>query len=236
MEGPGQRSTLRIASYNVRKARGLDRRRDPARIVSVICGLDAKVVVLQEADHRLGDRPAAISRKIIEAETDFLVAPVSESDVSIGWHGNAVLVDKSLSVAAVSRIVLPGLEPRGAVRLDLSNGLTLAAVHLGLLRRHRRQQLSRVADAINDARHAVIAGDFNEWRKEKGLESLTQRFEIVSPGQSYHASRPIIALDRFAHTRNLNVRNAGVVRTEPARLASDHLPVWLDLDMKAFPA
>lgn len=236
MEGAGQRSELRIASYNVRKARGLDRRHDPARILSVINGLDAKIVALQEADNRFGDRPAAISRRIIEAETDFQVASVSDSEVSIGWHGNAVLVHKSMSVDSVSRIALPGLEPRGAVRLDLSNGLTVTAVHLGLLRSYRRLQLSRIAAAINDARRVLIAGDFNEWRKDKGLEALTQRFDVVSPGHSFHASRPIIALDRFAHTRNLKVRNCGVVQTASASIASDHLPVWLDLDMKAIPA
>ena len=51
---------MRIASYNIRKARGLDQRHDPGRIVDVINGIGADVVALQEADFRLGDRPAAV--------------------------------------------------------------------------------------------------------------------------------------------------------------------------------
>ena len=49
---------LRLASYNIRKCIGLDRRRDPGRILRVINGLEADVVVLQEADRRMGPRRA----------------------------------------------------------------------------------------------------------------------------------------------------------------------------------
>ena len=49
---------IRLVSYNNRKARGLDQQFDPVRILSVINGLGADVIALQEADHRLGDRPA----------------------------------------------------------------------------------------------------------------------------------------------------------------------------------
>jgi endonuclease/exonuclease/phosphatase family metal-dependent hydrolase len=222
-------STLRIASYNVRKTRGLDQRRDPGRIVSVINGLDADVVALQEADRRLGDRPAAVSRDMIEAETDFRVVPVAVNDASLGWHGNAVLVRDPVGVEATSRIELPGLEPRGAVRVDLKDGLVVVATHLGLIRRFRRLQLEAITEALADAPHAVIAGDFNEWRMDRGLEPLSEGFEVVSPGHSFHASRPIAALDRFAHRRGIEVYQAGVDQSRLARRASDHLPIWADL-------
>ena len=42
--------SLRIVSYNIRKAMGTDRRRDPERIMRIIRSLHADVVVLQEAD------------------------------------------------------------------------------------------------------------------------------------------------------------------------------------------
>jgi len=62
--------SLRVASYNIRKAKGLDRRRDPGRILKVLNGLDADIITLQEADLRLGARPSALCRDMIEAETD----------------------------------------------------------------------------------------------------------------------------------------------------------------------
>ncbi|MEL7014297.1 MAG: endonuclease/exonuclease/phosphatase family protein, partial [Pseudomonadota bacterium] len=47
---------MRVTSYNIRKAVGLDWRRDAGRIVDVLGEIDADVVVLQEADKRLGAR------------------------------------------------------------------------------------------------------------------------------------------------------------------------------------
>jgi endonuclease/exonuclease/phosphatase family metal-dependent hydrolase len=39
---------IRVASYNIHKCRGLDRRTDPERIAKIIAELDADVVALQE--------------------------------------------------------------------------------------------------------------------------------------------------------------------------------------------
>ena len=114
---------LRIASYNIRKAIGLDRRRDPGRVIDVVNSLDADLVALQEADRRLGPRPGAIPREMIAEHTDFEVVPLAKNSVSLGWHGNALLKRKSLPVSNPRRLDLPGLEPRGAVSvtLDLSD-------------------------------------------------------------------------------------------------------------------
>ena len=43
---------ITVASYNMRKAIGLDRRRDPQRVLDVLHQIDADVVALQEADKR----------------------------------------------------------------------------------------------------------------------------------------------------------------------------------------
>ena len=47
---------LTVASYNMRKAIGTDRRRDPRRVLDVLHEIDADVVALQEADKRVGGR------------------------------------------------------------------------------------------------------------------------------------------------------------------------------------
>ena len=229
----GKTSTIRVASYNIRKARGLDQRRDPHRIVEVINGLGADVVALQEADLRLGDRPAAVSRQLLENETDFRLVPVAENDVSVGWHGNAVLLHKSLQPTSVERIELPGMEPRGAVRVDIDANLTLVATHLGLMRRHRRAQLAAITSSTKDVSRTVIAGDFNEWSADRGLEPLAGKYAVTSPGRSFHAARPVAALDRIANTRDLEVKDAGVDESRLAKRASDHLPVWVEMAVRS---
>ena len=48
------RRMIRVASYNMRKAIGTDRKRRPERTIDVLNELDADVVALQEADRRFG--------------------------------------------------------------------------------------------------------------------------------------------------------------------------------------
>ncbi|WP_417258993.1 endonuclease/exonuclease/phosphatase family protein [Celeribacter sp.] len=225
-----QIGAMRLASYNLRKCRGTDRARAPARILDVINGIEADFVALQEADMRLGARPAALPARLIESHTDFTPLPVAASPVSLGWHGNAILVRKGTQVETTHRIDLPGLEPRGAVAVDLA-GLRIVGVHLGLLRSSRQKQLHAIRAYLGklDDRPTVILGDFNEWSRTLGLDPLRDAFDVIAPGRSFHAARPIAALDRIAVPHALSLRDAGVVETALSRQASDHLPIWADL-------
>ncbi len=220
---------LRVASYNIRKARGLDGRRDPGRIIDVINGLDADVIALQEADRRLGDRPAAIPKDLIARATDFELVPLAVNDVSLGWHGNAILVRRGLGIAGFTRITLPGMEPRGAVAVHLDRGLSVIGVHLGLLRRSRRKQLETIAAKIGVPENVVVIGDMNEWAPRRGFEALHDTFTLHTPGRSFHAARPVAALDRVALSHDMRLVDAGVEQCALAKRASDHLPIWADV-------
>ncbi|MFT4784119.1 MAG: endonuclease/exonuclease/phosphatase family metal-dependent hydrolase [Paracoccaceae bacterium] len=222
---------IRIASYNVHKARGLDNKYMPERTLEVINKLGADIVLLQEADKRMGVRRPAIARELIDTHTDFSLLDVAVNGISLGWHGNAVLLRRGLDVRRVARLDLPGFEPRGAVHLtlDVGAGLCVVATHLGLMRRNRRAQLEVLRAATHDSGHAVLAGDFNEWSQHKGLEPLAGRFQVHAPGRSFHARWPVTALDRFAVSHGLQVTGGGVEDGPLARQASDHLPVWADI-------
>lgn len=227
---------VRVVSYNIHKAVGLDQKRSPERVLDVINRLEGDVVLLQEADRRLGPRPAALPHRLVEAESDFTVAPVAANDVSLGWHGNAVLVRKGLTVLSADRLHLPGLEPRGAVRVDVGTpegDLTVVGTHLALLRTWRRRQLRRIMESLDDARKArsIVAGDFNEWSETLGLENLTSTHAILAPGKTFHARRPIAALDRIALGTSLDMADAGVDQSRKARVSSDHLPIWADVTL-----
>jgi endonuclease/exonuclease/phosphatase family metal-dependent hydrolase len=229
-------TSLRVASYNIRKCMGLDRRRDPERVLSVIAALGADAVALQEADRRLGERPATLERARIAEVTGLVAVDLAANDISLGWHGNAVLLHPGIRVTEVRRLELPGLEPRGAVLVHGvrdDSAFRLVAVHLGLTRAYRRRQLNVIVKAMAGADlPTVILGDMNEWRNDRGLEPLAPGFAVHSPGLSFHAARPVAALDRIAVTRSVKVERTGVHRADPARVASDHLPVWADLRLR----
>src|SRR5215207_10085875 len=109
--------TITVASYNMRKAVGLDRRRDPKRVLDVLHEIDADVIALQEADKRFGGRGSAVPHELID--THGIYKPVhlgvrhkrvfdkarkhadrllKVNTRNIGWHGNAILVKNHIGV------------------------------------------------------------------------------------------------------------------------------------------
>lgn len=229
--------TLRAASYNIRKCVGLDWRRRPERILEVIAGLQADIVALQEADKRLGARPAALPSDEITRRTDLVPLEIAANPVSLGWHGNAILVRRGIEAEQITRLDLPGLEPRGAVIAELrreGQPIRVVAAHLGLLRRHRQRQLGAIAESLAGLtpRPTIILGDFNEWSGTTGLEPLQPAFTVHAPGHSYHASRRLAPLDRIATCPAFELHDAGMDETPLATRASDHLPIWADLSVR----
>lgn len=62
-------ATIRVASYNIRKAIGTDRRRSPERVIDVLNEVDADIIALQEADRRFGIRHAAIPPLLLDSQS-----------------------------------------------------------------------------------------------------------------------------------------------------------------------
>ena len=228
---------LRLASYNVHKCLGTDGRRLPGRVLDVVNATGADIVALQEADRRIGRRPAALPRRLVEEASDLVPVGAEGFGPSLGFHGNAVLLRRGLVPREVHGIDLPGLEPRGALLVEAEapfGPFRVVAVHLGLRRRDRVRQIAaiRAALAARAPMPTVVMGDFNEWSRLKGLEGLGG-YEVLAPGRSFHTLHPLGHLDRIALGEGIAVRDAGVADTALARRASDHLPVWADVRVSA---
>jgi endonuclease/exonuclease/phosphatase family metal-dependent hydrolase len=225
-----------VASYNIRKSVGTDWRRQPHRILEVLGEVGADIVALQEIDRRFGSRTSSIPPEIIENDSPYVPLRFGQRKASLGWHGNTILVRKGLEIIDIRRIDLPCLEPRGAVLADIrmdNQRLRIIGMHLGLVGFWRKRQSRAVLDyieALEEHIPTVIMGDLNQWTAEGGsLTHFAEHHHVIAPGPSFHATRPVLPLDRIITSRDITVTAAGVHTSEQARRASDHLPVWAKL-------
>lgn len=223
---------LKVASYNIHKAVGLDRRRDPERILSVLHEIDADVVALQEADRRFGSRASCLPRQMIDDHGVYRAVPLDTRPDSIGWHGNALLVRKSVEVDNAAIVPLPMLEPRGAIRADLTIGgrrLRVVGMHLDISGIRRRQQVRTILAHVGGCAPTcptVLMGDLNEWSHSGGALRAFGDHHVLAPGRSFHSRQPMAMLDRIIHSPDVVAEACGVHHSALAARASDHLPVW----------
>jgi endonuclease/exonuclease/phosphatase family metal-dependent hydrolase len=225
-----------VASYNMRKSIGTDRRRRPERTLEVLNELGADVIALQEADRRFGARLSAIPPHLLEEHSDYKPVLFDARAGSMGWHGNALLVRKQVEVVGKELIHLPSLEPRGAVLADLrvdGAELRVVGMHLDLSGLWRRRQAKAIlAHLEHRPGHppTVLMGDLNEWSANGGcLRDFGNHHRFAPCGKSFHARRPIAMLDRIMVNERLDVVEAGTHGSATARRASDHLPIWAKL-------
>jgi endonuclease/exonuclease/phosphatase family metal-dependent hydrolase len=231
---------LKVASYNIRKAVGLDWRRKPTRVLDVLNEVDADVVALQEVDRRFGSRITALDPELIATHTDYQAIRFSHRPQSLGYHGNVILARKSIQVIDARPIVLPHLEPRGAAAADLDFGgrrVRVVGMHLGLTKKWRQLQTQTIVSelrALEGNMPTVLMGDLNEPDLKSGvLRAFEQRHTIATCGPSFHASMPVFTLDRIIVTENIAIGEAGVHSSELAKRASDHLPIWAKVTLPA---
>ena len=222
---------LTFASYNIHKAVGLDRKRDPERILSVLHEINADIIALQEADRRIGARESCIPRSEID-DSPWRLVEVAKRPRSIGWHGNALLVRRKFEVHDAEALDLPTLEPRGAACGELTvegRRIRIIGTHLdlsGLRRRDQIRTLVRYVESCERGLPTVIMGDFNQWGRQTGaMREFAQGWHIVTPGRSYPSRQPVATLDRIVASTHWNVVSSDVHHTALSTVASDHLPV-----------
>jgi endonuclease/exonuclease/phosphatase family metal-dependent hydrolase len=229
------KQTLRLASYNIRAGLGTDLRRDAERAISAIAGLRADILALQEADHRMGERPAALPRHSLEHRTGLSVLPAGQHAGSLGWHGIALLMRPEFVLQDIEMFNLPGLEPRGALIADLDTpfgALRVGAVHLGLMRRSRKAQLAHIRERLDrrSPRPTIVMGDFNEWSRKKGMDAFHSDYSVTTPGPTFPSRLPVVPLDRVAHCRDISAK-VKVAHSGGSTHASDHLPIIADITL-----
>lgn len=229
---------VRIATYNVHRCRGMDRRVMPARIVDVLRDVRADVIALQEVIGA-GPRGSGQAEEIGAA-------------LGMGWVMNCVrlLRQHQFGNVVLSRFPIVDhsqydlswktCEPRNCQRADIALGgrlLHIYNVHLGTAVFERRYQAKRLASYVHDRRVTgpkVILGDFNEWMRGLATKTLSGLFESVDISEHLNRRRtypglfPILHLDHIYYDGGVQVRHVEMPRSRKTLMASDHLPLVAD--------
>ena len=222
---------MRFASYNIHRAIGKDRRRDSARISTVIGELQADVIGLQEVDWHHDHDDGASQFEYLAHMPGYLSFAGPNLRDHRGHYGNLLLTRLPMQRTRRMDLSEPNREPRGAIDADLDVGgacLRLIVTHLGLGTWERRRQTARLEEAVarRPGQPTLLIGDFNEWIPgSPTLRPLLKLCTTAAMPATYPAICPFLALDRILAC---GFSSAPRVRTHAsplARQASDHLPV-----------
>jgi endonuclease/exonuclease/phosphatase family metal-dependent hydrolase len=225
-----QKHHLTVITYNIHKGLSQFNRRVVLHdIREQLRKMNADVAFLQEVQGKHDGKARRHLTWPNEAQHEFL----GHEGAHIVYGMNAVYQDGHHGNAIVSRHPIPTwenidishhpIESRGLLHCEvqiegMKERVHCINVHLGLWARSRRFQLEwlaeRIRAAVPKAGPLIVAGDFNDWRKQasKYLAHELGLYEVFEHSQgklakSYPAQLPIFSLDRI-YVRDLEIRGA----------------------------
>ena len=180
---------IRVTTYNIHKGlSSLNRRMVVHEVRERLSAIGADVVFLQEVlgEHeqhaqRFLDWPTEPQHEFLAGEEWADFAYGRNAIYHGGHHGNAILTRFPISRWDNEDISAHPLESRGLLHCEIEvpgwrQPLHCVNVHLGLAGRWRRQQLEalrkRIARVVPNDAPLVIAGDFNDWRRQASEELI----------------------------------------------------------------
>ncbi|MGE0591859.1 MAG: endonuclease/exonuclease/phosphatase family protein [Vicinamibacterales bacterium] len=234
--------TLRVATYNIHRCRGLDGRTSPARIADVIREIEPDVIALQEVVGASAHAAGHAEELGALLGMGWVMAPARHLRGAL--FGNVVLSRFPIVHHTQHDLSWKTCEPRCCQRVDISMGsdtLHLYNVHLGTALLERRHQAGRLSAIVHDHRVGVpkiVLGDFNEWTKGLATEVLSSKLQSIDLRQhlrrkkTYPGVFPLLHLDHIYYEGSVEVEGLELPRTRRSLIASDHLPLVANLRVR----
>lgn len=247
---------LRILTYNIHRAIGLDRRFKPERIETIIHDHDPDIVLLQEVDEGVPrSRELAMAREIAGHLEYPYYAMGHNVSLRKGYYGNATLSRYPIIRERNIDLTIDNKKRRGcqhtSIRVENKAGQTqqleVFNLHLGLSALERQKQSSILMrstefTSLDPHTACIVGGDFNDWLSRlralfveaMGLHCATSK----DTGKGYRTMKtypsfsPRGGLDKIYYRGQLKLESINLCRHQLAKVASDHLPVIADFDIK----
>lgn len=222
---------VKIMSYNVRSAKGMDNVRDCGRVAKVILEQQPDLVAVQELDSMTN----RCGKKYILGEIAQLTGMYPEYFPAIKFDGGkyGIGILSKEKPLAVQGYPLPGREEKRALLVAEFQDYMFACTHLSLTEEDRLESLEIIGKiAAASQKPFYFAGDLNDTPGSPFLDGLQKNFRILNDvkAQTFPAPLPDRTLDYIAVWKGtapkLDVVSKEVV-DEP--MASDHRPVCVVL-------
>jgi endonuclease/exonuclease/phosphatase family metal-dependent hydrolase len=242
-------------TYNIRGCLGADGQCEPSRVADVILEHEPDVVALQEVDVGQGRSGGLDQAQRLAELTDLSAHFTSARETGGGRYGNAILTHHPYQLQAEGILPVRRGEVRAAqwLRLSLPDGyLDVVNTHLSL---HFFERLAQARALFSDdpalpeagrepapfpalrgtLDRLILCGDFNSgalsplyfWLQHRLQDA--QRAGGRSARATWPARYPLLRLDHVWVGQDLHVERVEVPRTAATRVASDHLPIVVDL-------
>ncbi|MBV1931272.1 MAG: endonuclease/exonuclease/phosphatase family protein [Porticoccaceae bacterium] len=245
---------LKVLTYNIHRAIGLDRRFQPDRIINILGHHNPDIVLLQEVDEGAPRSREQDMAKEIAEELDYpFYAAGHNVSLKKGRYGNATLSRYPIVRERNIDLTIGDHKRRGcqhtAIEIDrqqASYRLEVFNLHLGLapLERQRQSGLlmrSREFSEVDPQSACIVGGDFNDWLSRLRalyVEGMSLRCATdketrlrTRPIKTYPSFAPRGGLDRIYYRGGLRAITAYPSRSQVARVASDHLPVVAEFEL-----
>lgn len=244
--------TLRLMTYNVHRCVGTDRKLDVERVAEVIAAEQPDVVALQELDvGRMRTRSVDQAHRLAELlKMTFHFHPAMTVEEEL--YGDAILTAlperriKAKELPLYRRV--PGLEPRGALWVEVEfegQKVQIINTHLGLIPQEQKRQAAALLGpdwmgADEWVAPGVVLGDFNATPYSatyRMLRTALRDSQAPTPTwprpatATFPSSFPFMRIDHVFLTKGLETRGVRSPYDARARLASDHLPLVVDLEI-----
>jgi endonuclease/exonuclease/phosphatase family metal-dependent hydrolase len=234
--------TLRVATYNIHRCRGMDGRTSAERVAGVIKSINADIVALQEV---IGAGPTSGGHaEEIGAMLGMGWVMASVRHLRGALFGNVVLSRLPIRDHSQYDLSWKTCEPRCCQRVDIAmdnDTLHLYNVHLGTAFLERRYQAGRLSGFVHDKRIGtpkIVLGDFNEWMRGLATTMLSERLQSIDlrshlrRRRTYPGVFPVLHLDHIYYEGTVEVVKLELPRTRLSLMASDHLPLVAELKVK----
>ena len=224
---------LKLMSYNIRNAKGMDNVRNVQRIANVINNETPDVVAVQELDSMTTRSNQTYVLAEVAERTQMHASYAPAISFQGGKYGIGILSKEQ--PLNIQTFPLPGREEKRMLMVAEFKDYFFACTHLSLTEEDRLTSLDIIKNSASTSNKPFfLAGDLNDTPESKFIQDLQKDFQVLTntKNPTYPAPEPKETIDYIAAWKGNTDSFANLstqVVEEP--LASDHRPITATLRM-----